>query len=435
MAESAKDPNYLYGGFGMNALTKNNKRTKIPNYKKDGSVHSFWKTVLVTIGIIFILIGLAILSIHVPAILYKPVEEKKAAVPYAIRPDETGIRNLNEYIKDHPDDDFDNDGLKNKDEQNHKTDARNPDSDLDGISDYAEIHVYNTRPNEKDNQLELIVGKILEQNKTSYKTPYKLHDVIMWADDLASRSAGTVIPTIRGYRFSKFDGWAQFPGKVYAYLIEDGFHVPLEYRQAENAWRIESKEGDIQVVLYSAPLETTHLLEFFGRKYYVEDSLISDIFDIVLPEEHSFINYKQIVKQDTYDIEINATVTEPVMPEVDKKDLTRFGKNTTELTDLTKVYTSIMSGKPVAVSLQSPNYGEVVCMVYGYTDYGDLLIADEFGNKTDKNQSQMMITITERSAITVDQNGNLWQREYFDFEGLGFNSDKGDKICFIFQDQ
>ena len=42
-----------------------------------------------------------------------------------------------------------------------------------------------------------------------------------------------------------------------------------------------------------------------------------------------------------------------------------------------------------------------------------------------------MIDIIEKSAITIDQNGELRQREYFDFVGMGFDSTKGDKIHFI----
>lgn len=418
----------------MTVLVTNNKnkKTKIPNYKKDGSVYSFWKTLGLTIGIIIILLGLIILSIHVPVFFYKAEVKEQIVKSYPIRPDETGIKNMLDYAKDNPNADFDNDGLKNADELIHSTDSRNPDSDQDGVCDYAEIFIYNTRPGEYDGNLINIVSQVLTKNEVSYKAPYKIHDIIMWADDISARSYGTVIPTIRGYRFSKFSGWVQFPGTVFAYTIVDGLHVPLEYRESENVWKIDSKNEDIEVVLYSARLETTHLLELFGKKYYVESSLLSDIFSIVLPKEHSFINYKEIVKQDTFDIEITATITEANMPDVNKDDLKRFGKNTTDFNDLTKVYTSIESGKPVPVSLQSPNYGEVICLVYGYTELGDLLVADELGNKTDSQGAQMMITIIPRSAITVDQEGNLRQREYFDFDGIGFGSYKKDKISFIF---
>ena len=422
----------------MDELLKAKKKSKVPKYGKDGTVHSFWKTLFITIGIFITLIGLLILSMHVPVLLYKPEPVKvqePSSTGYAIKPDETGIRNMLDYVKDHQDKDFDNDGLKNADELNYATDSRDPDSDTDGVCDYAEIYIYNTRPNEKDDNILQIVKNRLAQNNIKYNAPYKMHDIIMWADDLRSRSIGTVIPTIRGYRFSGFNGWVQFPEDVYAYSLSNNYHTMLDYREKEKAWRIQSASKDVEVVLYAEPLQTEHLLELFGRKYFVKNDLFTTVFTYVLPKEHSFINFHNVVVQDNYDIELTATVTEPLMPAYSKTDLTRFGKNSTEVTELTRVYTSIVSGKPVAVSLQSPNYGEVICMVYGYTEYGDLLIANESGEKTDENGKEMMLKITVCSRITVDQDDALRQREYFVFEGMGFNSQKGDKISFIWPEK
>jgi len=115
----------------------------------------------------------------------------------------------------------------------------------------------------------------------------------------------------------------------------------------------------------------------------------------------------------------------------DRTDLFRFGECTNEFSSLTDVYSSVLSGRPVPVSLQSPSGGEVLCLVYGFTEYGDLLIADSAGKTTDASGNPWMLEIIERAAITIDQNGEIRQREYFDFEGLGFSSARGDKIHFI----
>lgn len=418
----------------MDALLKEKKKNKIPSYGKRGSARSFGRYVLITLGTLIVLLGLLVLAIHVPAMLYKPEETVAVAKEnsFLIKPDETGIRNMLEYVRDHQNEDFDNDGLTNGEELKYATDPRDPDTDLDGVCDYAEVYMFESRPGQKGNQLDTAVNDLLKKNNLSVNSPFKLHDIIMWADNLHSRSAGTVIPTIRGYRFKNFNGWAQFPGTVYAYKLDGQFHTPLSHKEKEDAWRIESENEDIEVVLYASPLETIHMLDFFGRKYYVETGIISDIFDIILPKEHSFICCKSVVKQDTFDLEIPATITEAIMPKFDKTDLGRFGKTTSEFENLTKVYTSIKSGKPVAVSLQSQQYGEVIGMIYGFTDFGDLLFADEFGNKTDKSGREYILEIKEQSAITIDHTGELRQREYFDYSGLGFDSEKGDKICFMF---
>lgn len=420
----------------MKALKRTKSKTKIPSYGRRGTHRSAGKFVLMTIGCFIILIGLVILAIRIPALVNKKETEKiyTAENPVLIKPDESGIRNMQEYVRDHQKDDFDNDGLINSDEIKYGTDPRDPDTDKDGVCDYAEVYLYNSRPGQKDSQLATIVSDMLKANNIEISSPFKLHDIIMWADNLSSRSAGTVIPTIRGYRFKKFNGWVQFPGQVYAYKLNGKLHEPLPYREKENAWRIVSESEDVEVVLYTQPLETIHLLDFFGKKYYVTDKTISDIFDILLPTENSFITCKSIVKQDTYDIEVPATVTEIVMPEFDRENMSRFARSTVDMEDLTKVYTAVISGKTTAVSLQSQQRGEVLGVIYGYTDFGDLLFADEFGNKASTDGNPYILNIKEQSAITLDQTGTLRQREYFDYSGLGFDSEAGDKICFIFPD-
>lgn len=427
----------------MGALTRNikekeqnerkRKEGRIPRYKKDGTLKRRFAFIPTTIGLVIILIGLSIAAIHIPTLLYKPSNDTEV-IYYPSNPDEAGLRYALQYVKDNPDKDFDSDGLTNTEELLHNTDPRNPDSDMDGISDYAEIHLYNTRPLEYNaKQLQEIVNDLLKEKEIQVTDPYKIHDVVMWADNIASRSAGTVIPTIRGYRFSKFDGWVQFPGNVYAYKIEGNIHTPLEHRELENAWRVESYAKDTEVVTYSEKLETTHLLTLFGKRYFVDDGVLSDIMSYILPREHSFITYKEIVKQDTYDIRLNATVTGTVMPKYDVNDMSRFGESTNEFTSLTAVYTSIMSGKPVVVSLQSASYGETIALVYGYTEYGDLLLADTQGNTEDEYGRTMMLEIVEKPTITIDQTGVLRQREFFEFNGLGYDSTIGDKIHFLLE--
>lgn len=411
------------------AERKQSRRT--PHYKKDGTVKKRWKLIPLTVCFLILLIGLCIAAIHIPTLIYKePVIAKENRM--VMNANEAGLKNMLDYVKDHPNADFDSDGLTNAEETNYGTDPRLPDTDMDGISDYAEIYVYNTRPCEAENNLDKIVKQMLDERGLKETIPYKLHDVIMWADDIRSRSAGTVVPTLRGYRFSKFNGWAQFPGEVYAYRIVNGIHEPLEYREYENAWRINSYTEDEEVVLYQQKLPTTHLLTLFDRKYYVDDGLISTILGYTLPKEHSFITYKEIVWQDTYTEELQATVTGTEMPAYDATDMTRFETTTTEFGSLTDAYSSILAGKPVIVSLQSSSYGETICLAYGYTELGDLLIADEYGNTTDQNGNTMLLDIIERSAITIDQNGGMRQREFFDFYGLGYDSTKGDKIHFIY---
>ena len=397
------------------------KNGKVPVYSTDGRAHSKLSVIPITLGFIVMALGLFVLAVHIPVMTYK---EEPAKNEFVLRPNEAGVKNIADYFKDHPNDDFDMDGLTNSAEQTQGTDARSPDTDGDGITDYVEAHVYNTRPTQYDNKLLSIVKEKLDANESQITSPFKLHDVIMWADNLGSRARGTVVPTIRGYRFCNFVGWARFPEKAYAYKIVDGIHVPLEYRPVEDAWRIDSED---EVVLYAQELETTYLLTAFGERYYVDDGFITKILTYILPKEHSFVTMKKIVVQDSWDLEVNATVTGTTMPQIDRNDMSRFGKNMVQFSDITDVYSAILGGRPVAVSLQSPAYGEVIAVVYGYTEFGDLLIAN------DKGEQAGVLDIIERSSIIVDTKDEMKVREYVDVVGLGFDTRNGDKIYFFKQ--
>ena len=103
-------------------------------------------------------------------------------------------------------------------------------------------------PRSKDHGLSLIHIYLIDKQKTEdekkgkkVSSPYKIGNVILWADNYTSKAYGSVVETTRGYRFSKFSGYAQFPnssGKYY-YRLKDGIRTPLAYRADENVYRIE----------------------------------------------------------------------------------------------------------------------------------------------------------------------------------------------------
>ena len=408
------------------------QKKRVPQYQQDGRTHSRWKIIPVTLGLVIILAGFFIGAVNIPPLFY---HEPQVLSTFTVQPNEAGVKNMLDYVKDHPNDDFDLDGLSNAEETAHSTSPQNPDTDGDGVSDYAEIHMFNTRPAEYDNQVESIVQGMLADRNLHVTAPYKIHDVVMWADDLSHRARGTVIPTLRGYRFCRFSGWAQFPEmydpvsqtavKGYAYQLVNGRHVPLEYREAENAWRIT---GEDEVVLYAEPLPTSWLLTVMQDTYYVLDAKLAEILSHVLPAAHSFVTLRKAVNEDLYGREIGATVTGKTMIPFDRNDMSRFGTSTVQYQDLTTVYASIKSGRPVTVSLQSPAYGEALALVYGFTEEGDLMLCDEAGNDLG------LLDIIEMAAVLADNTGELRQREYFDFSGLGFDSREGDRIHFIIPD-
>ena len=423
----------------MHSLEQSRKRrdlaegfspVKIPKYGKDGTAKHRWRVIPLTLGCVIIFLGLLLASVHIPVLLHRetPIQE---SISFPVQPDEAGVRNLLEYARDHPGEDFDSDGLSNTEENTYGTDPRNPDTDGDGISDYAEIYLFNTRPGEADSQLETLFSAKLDGIGMKYSDPYRIHDVILWADSLHCRSTGTVVPTLRGFRFSNFSGWAQFPGTVHAYLLEDDVHKTLEWRETENAWRIEAIDSGPEIALYSEPLPSAFLLTAFNKPYILDSCILTDILSTILPREHSFLTCREVFLQDLEDLSLSATVTGREAPETDLSDLSRFGECTNELSSLTSVYSSILSGRPVPVSLQSASYGECLMIIYGFTEYGDLILCEREGNSKDADGNPYLLDICEKSAITVDQTGEIRQREFFDFNGLGFSSLRGDKIHFL----
>lgn len=397
------------------------KGAKLPKYGKNGKPQSVPRMIMTGLGGLLIILSVCVVALHIPTLTYKAPEETNE---FIIKPDEAGIRSAIQFAKDNPAGDFDFDGLTNADEATYGTDARNPDTDMDGISDYAEIHITGTRPNVPENALLNLTKERLDAAGLQVNSPYKVHDVVLWADSLAARSRGTVVPTMRGYRIWDFRGWAQFPIQGYAYQLVDGYHRLLQYREAEKAWRVDSND---EIVFYEQPLEEIYLVNLFGTQYYMEDTVISRVLNAVVPHDHSFITLKKVALQDTWETTISATVTEKKMPDgVDRDSLLRFGENTVLLPTLNEVYSSIKKGRPVLMSLQSHKYGESFAIVYGFTDYGDLMLCD-----TEKFEDIGLLDIVERAAIMYDKDKNIMQREWFSFKGIGFDSRVGDKIHFM----
>ena len=97
------------------------------------------KVVLVTGLVIVCLAG----TIYVPPLFYH-TETDNSTMP--ITPDVSAIKTYQTYLKDHPDADFDNDGLKNALESENGTDPWKCDTDEDGVTDYAELYITETSP-------------------------------------------------------------------------------------------------------------------------------------------------------------------------------------------------------------------------------------------------------------------------------------------------
>lgn len=384
-----------YGEFGQVVR----KPIRIPNW-------------LLITGIVIVALGLLI---YVPSWF---VGGKELVESYVLHPDSNMIRVSNEYLQDHPDDDFDGDGLSNAYETQKGTDPRHVDTDRDGVNDYYELFVSETNPLSADNTLTSMVKSETVSANKNVNTPYKVNDVVLWPSDWASRAKGSVVKTVNGYRFSNFKGYAQFPAG-YAYHVENGIHVPLNYLQEEKAYEIT---GDYEVLLYNSILPVQYEISIFNNKYYLQDEgvtgILGKILEIILPSRSPLIACKHITNED---LQEDSTILVQYQPAWLDKTFpeSRFGRNMNELTDLAQVYAHLNQGDCCLVSFFIVNEGEVVAEIYGYNSNGGLLLADP-----DTLHPIGVLNITERVSRIVSSDGTIIRREWFSFSGIGIDSTK-----------
>ncbi len=319
--------------------------------------------------------------------------------------------------------DYDNDGLSNEDEIKNKTDMWNVDSDGDGVSDGQEVNE-GTNPRKHDNTLvNTIKDKDAREGK-EVSDPYKIGNVVLWADNYESKAMGGVIETTAGYRFCGFEGYAQFPDyeNIYVYELKNGIRKKIEMEPDEQAWKIK---GDMEVEVYHEPLSEVVCFGLFGNKYYTEGNIVTKAFSTLLPDK-GFISAVLMTSMDT-DPDTRETVSTQVKNiSYDETDYARLTHNDNNMGDLVFVRSAIQDGACILASFYSADTGEAIGIIYGYTHEGDLLVADP-----ETMEHAGVVSITEKAKMLMMDNGEIVSYSYYDYSGFGFNSENGDKISFF----
>ena len=398
---------------------KENSRipSSLPTYGADGStISSVEKTKKNRRYTIILIVVLLFIFIYLPQFFMKDHKEDVTFVKLS----SSAIKKSSDYLKNHPKDDFDGDGIINSDETQKKTDPWNIDTDGDCVTDYCELNVTRTDPTSYDSDLIVNTQKKLDQVKAKdYGTPYKIGNVIMWANDYVSKSMGSVVETPTGYRFCSFNGYAQFPSEDgnYAYRYKNGVHELLPYAKKENAWRIHP--GD-EVEITKKPLQEVVEYSLFGHKIYGASNEFSNLVATIIPDKGLFAASKKM-KVDTEPDTGGEVVTDEIKTPIlkDNSDF-RFGKNNNNLKDLQYVRTSIEQGVDVAVSIFDQQEGEFIGIVYGYDKYGNLLIAN-------KNTLKPMgkLIIKEAAYKMMQGEDDIVSVSWFEFGGLYYKTTSG----------
>lgn len=367
-----------------------------------------------------------IIVIAVTTILYLPpaiLHSDSESTTRELEADVSAVLSANRYLKDHPNDDFDWDGLVNSKEEQIGSDPYRVDTDGDGLMDASEVFLTETNPAIYNKTMLEIAEQQMVQAGKKIQTPFKINNVVLWPDDMESRAYGAVVRTLNGYRLCNFKGWAQFPEGEYVYKIEKGIHVELK-RNEDGAVYIPGPETTVEV--YAQPLEMLYQLSFCEMPVYLNNSLIGNILCFLLPEDGpSLLSCKRLASVDL-DPDVRAGAEAPIDEQKPVLDDSRFGRNQILLEDLARVRESIESGEAVFTSLFSPVRGEAIVLIYGYTAEGDLLATDW---QTGEHLGELQIE--ERASRLYDSNGNIIQYEWFTFDGLGFSSLNKDRISFF----
>lgn len=359
--------------------------------------------------------------LYAPPLFMRPVSTEPAI---QLETDAAAIRAANEYLKNHPDDDFDGDGLANAKEQQAGSDPYRVDTDGDGIMDSSELSLTDTSPVIYNDTLLEITEQQMKEADKSVRSPFKINNVVLWPDNLESRAHGAVVKTLAGYRFCNFQGWAQFPEGSYAYAVEDGIHKELR-RNSEGVVYIPKAESGIAVEVYERPLEIIYQFSCCDRSLYISNDVCGEILWFLLPEKGPALFTCR--KMATVDLDPDTSLGREasIRTVSTQMDDSRFGRNHILLTDLAQVRKSIEENRPVLSSLFSPTRGEAVVLIYGYTSEGDLLAAD-----SETGEELGTIRIEERASRIYDREGKILQYEWFLFDGLGFSSYSKDRISF-----
>jgi hypothetical protein len=332
------------------------------------------------------------------------------------------------YLRNNPESDFDGDGLTNEDESNYNTGLYIPDSDNDGVTDYAELYLTNSNPTVKDDSITTFVKQSDLRTGNQVNTPFTIHNIILWADDYYSKARGSVLPLSDGsYNFFRFQGWVQFPeNPVCAYKVVNGVQTPLK-KNANGYFYIDSKYLT-NVRIYQEQPEACYILYVLGTGYTLPENVGTKILSFILPN-HGFgvFTIKPALINDVDGTYQEKAVTNKIITTSlnDFSDV-RFGRNECNVTDLAKIFEYLENDSNVIISLMSQDFGESILEVYGYTTNNNLLVCDP---KTGEDFGY--ITIKAMSERLLNQSGSIEAWERFSFEGCGYSSAAGNRISIL----
>lgn len=363
-----------------------------------------------------------------PMIIEEPDMTYHASVDLSASADPEAMELAQSYMRNHPEADFDNDGLTNEEELNAGTGIYVVDNDFDGTSDYAELYLTESNPTVPDDAIIKFVINADNKNGTTVNTPFKVHDVVLWADDYESKARGSVVKLPDGsYNFYRFQGWVQFPEDIAAaYEVDNGIQVALKKNES-GYFYINSPELK-NVRVYAEQPETCYIISLLGNRFSTPDNIFFKFLSWIFPSHGmGLITCRPALVNDldgTWD-EVSV-VNDKSQYRASSFPNERFGFDQRLLTDLSGIMAEIDSGNNVIISLMSHQVGEAIVEVYGYTSRNNLLVCDP---STGEDLGVINIDILPERML--DQSGSIEEYEHFAFNGCGYSSEARHRIVVL----
>lgn len=218
-----------------------------------------------------------------PMVIDEPDLTYHASVNLSTSADPEAMELAQSYMRNHPEADFDNDGLTNEEELNAGTGIYIVDNDFDGTSDYAELYLTETNPTIADDAIIKFVINADNKNGNTVNTPFKVHDVVLWADNYDAKARGSVVKLPDGsYNFYLFQGWVQFPEEAaYAYEVKNGIQSPLK-KNDSGYFYIDSPELK-NVRIYAQKPQGSYIISLLGNRFSAPDNIFFKFLSWILP--------------------------------------------------------------------------------------------------------------------------------------------------------
>lgn len=409
----------------MKDRVKAREELTIPTYTLTKQKRKIPKPVLIIVTIALLIFSTIYLP---PMLLEEPDLTVRASIDLRSIAEPTAMESAQSYLRNNPEADFDNDGLTNEQELDAGTGIYIPDNDDDGVTDYAELYLTETNPRVKDDAIIKFVINADNKNGNTVNTPFKVSDVVMWADDYESKARGSVVLLPDGsYNFCRFKGWAQFPGDIVAaYKVVNGTQTAL--KRNESGYFYIDGPGLTNVRVYQEQPEACYIVSLLGNRYSFPDNFFFKGLSFILPSQgFGLITCRAALTNDidgTWD-EVSV-VNEKSKYHSDSYAIERFGFDQQTLEDLSGIFTEIDSGNNVIITLMSHEVGEVILEVYGYTSRNNILVCDpstgeDFG----------IINIDVIGERHLDQSGSIVQYNHFRFNGCGYSSTARHRIVIL----